>query len=327
MAVNKKAVMISIKKMIDKIHTDGYGGLFNNKVVKAPIHSVPEEYKILYKDIPIDIDKIGNLFAYYHYNINRKFESLTVSDNELLNAFSRMPLSHYINESFSLIDKLNLIGCSVQFIRYNDEIEFFEKNESSIPEIKICEYEPIFGMLENGQITDIQNIEKITQKSANEQIKKCNSKIKSGDYSGAITNSRSLVEGVIKDIYKKITKKNMKSEGNLPKDWEKLSQKINLHSEEAPSNDLKTVTKGLVSIIHGLAAVRNKMSDSHGNAYEAKKHHAILAVSTAFTITEFLYGAYDYHVQQQQGELIPREDANVPPFSLETTPFNNHLPR
>lgn len=311
MAVNKKAVMISIRKMIDKIHTDGYGGLFNNKIVKARVESVPDEYKELYKDIPIDIDKIGNLFAYYHYNINRSFESLTTYSNEILNAFSRAPLSNYIAESFDLIYKLNLIGYPVQLIRYDDEIKIFEENELSVPEIEICEYEPIFGMLENSQITDIQNIEKITHKSAKEQIKKCNNKIKNGDYSGAITNSRSLVEGVINDIYVKITKKSLQSKGSLPKDWEELTQKFDLHYAKAPSNDLKQVMRGLII---GLAAVRNRMSDSHGNAYKAEKHHAILAVNTAFTITEFLYGAYDYHVQQQQGELISLENTNTLPL-------------
>jgi len=67
------------------------------------------------------------------------------------------------------------------------------------------------------------------------------------------------------------------------------------------SDSLRQVLSGLTSIVQGLSAMRNKMSDSHGTTYKPARHHAKLAVNCAMTLADFLFESKAY--QQEKGLL------------------------
>ncbi len=71
-------------------------------------------------------------------------------------------------------------------------------------------------------------------------------------------------------------------------------------SQKDLTDTIKQVLRGLKSIIIGLSSLRNKMSDSHAPTYEPSKHHAKLAINTAFTLCEFLLDNLEYQRDQQK---------------------------
>ena len=135
----------------------------------------------------------------------------------------------------------------------------------------------------------------VNQLFIEEQIKKCNQKIIDADYSGAITNARSLVEAVLKEIENKLDQDAPDYDGDLIKLYRRVQKLLNLEpSRKDVSDSLKQMLSGLNSIISGLSGVRNKMSDSHVLSYTPSKHHAKLAVNAANTFCDFIFSTLEY---------------------------------
>jgi hypothetical protein len=146
----------------------------------------------------------------------------------------------------------------------------------------------------------------ITEIAIEEQIKKCREKITSGDYDGAITNARSLVETLLTSIEKDLDPNASEPDGDLVRTFNRVRGLLNLDpSRKDISDALKQVLSGLSSIIHGLATMRNKMSDAHATSYKPARHHAKLAVNSAKTLADFLFETMAY--QKASGKLKPKE--------------------
>ena len=54
------------------------------------------------------------------------------------------------------------------------------------------------------------------------------------------------------------------------------------------AESLKKVMSGLISVVGGVATMRNKMGDAHATNFAPKKHHAKLAVNSVNTLANFL---------------------------------------
>lgn len=135
-----------------------------------------------------------------------------------------------------------------------------------------------------------------------EQISKCDKKIEDGDFSGAITNARSLVEAVLLEIEKQLSASPAKYDGDLIKLSKRVQTLLKLDPARKDISDaLRQVLSGLATIVNGLASMRNKMSDAHATSYKAAKHHSKLAVNTAKTFVDFLFDSYSY--QKETGRL------------------------
>jgi len=132
-----------------------------------------------------------------------------------------------------------------------------------------------------------------------EQIQKCGEKVESEDYSGAITNARSLVEAVCAKIEKDLDPNAIGNDGDLVKRFNRVRKLLNLDpSRPDISDSIKQVLAGLSSIINGLASMRNKMSDAHGVVYKPSRHHAKLAVNSAKTLADFLFDTMSYQMEK-----------------------------
>jgi hypothetical protein len=135
----------------------------------------------------------------------------------------------------------------------------------------------------------------LTQLAIDDNIRKCEEKLAEGDYSGAITNSRSLVEGVLIGIEKKFDAQAPEYDGNLQNLYKRVQKHLHLEPDRKDISDsLRQILTGLVSIVGGLAAVRNKMGDAHATSYRPSRHHAKLAVHTAVTLADFLFETKSY---------------------------------
>ena len=100
--------------------------------------------------------------------------------------------------------------------------------------------------------------EELSELVIEEQIQKCREKVEVGDYSGAITNARSLIEAVCVKIEADLDPDNAQgNDGDLAKLFNRVRKLLNLDpSRQDISDSLKQVLAGLSNIINGLAAGR-----------------------------------------------------------------------
>jgi len=140
-----------------------------------------------------------------------------------------------------------------------------------------------------GKITEIDFV------YITEQIAKCDNKISIADFEGAITNARNLVESICKYVLDDAGE-NYDRKAELPALFKQTSLFLEMHPSQHVEKSFKQILSGMSSIVQGLAAVRNELSDSHGKSkntyYKPDERHAMLAVSTAKALADFLYSSY-----------------------------------
>jgi hypothetical protein len=132
--------------------------------------------------------------------------------------------------------------------------------------------------------------EKINYEFISEQINKCNIKIDSGDYTGAITNARTLVETVLVEIRYTIAGiPTTDYHGKLDRLYKEVASLLGLEENKGTTPEpIKQMLRGLSEVVSGLGKVRNKMGDSHPLTYRPTKEYAKLAVNSAYTLSIFL---------------------------------------
>jgi hypothetical protein len=129
----------------------------------------------------------------------------------------------------------------------------------------------------------------------NEQISKCDEKIAAADFEGAITNARNLLESMCKYI---LDDKNetYDDKADLPELYRQVSLILNMHPTQHVETSLKKILSGCFNIVHGLASIRNKLSDAHCKSktrnYKADERHAIFAVGVAKSLADFMFTSY-----------------------------------
>lgn len=133
-----------------------------------------------------------------------------------------------------------------------------------------------------------------------EQIEKCRTKTSQGDYDGAITNARSLVEAVLIAIEKEFDANAPDYDGDLPKLYKRVQKHLNLSPGNPKISDsLKQTLTGFISIIGGLSGLSNKMGDRHAREYKPAAHHAALIVNAAMTFSNFIFDSYAYQLSRK----------------------------
>lgn len=130
-----------------------------------------------------------------------------------------------------------------------------------------------------------------------EHIEKCDKKINDNDFSGAITNARSLIETILLYIEYKLSGEDKKFDWDLKSLYKNVATKLNLSVDKNNKIDdsLKKIMSGLFSIVSGIAELGNELGDRHGKAYKnylTERHHAILVVNSAKSFTEFIFNSY-----------------------------------
>ena len=161
-----------------------------------------------------------------------------------------------------------------------------------------------------GAIVDLEPPFKAGSKEMNqlfidEQIQKCDRKIMEGDFDGAITNARSLLEGVLIEMERQLDLSPPSYDGDLPKLFKRVQALLNLDPSRKDVNDtIRQILVGLTSIVMGLAGLRNKMSDAHAVSYKPQKHHAKFAVNSAKTAADFIFETFNHQLRIGKIKLI-----------------------
>lgn len=189
------------------------------------------------------------------------------------------------------------IKLSLDLLDYWDSITN-EREESDLKSYKICKsyFEKISNLgceLVKVSIDSKLDSKILTHKFISEQVHKANKKIEEGDFSGAITNSRTLIEQVLKELSFRFELE-INNSGDLQKLYKIVASRMNLKITEGSSENIKQILSGFLNIINGIAPLRNLASDAHARVFDPKKHHAKLAVNSSLTICDFLLDSYEY---------------------------------
>lgn len=144
-------------------------------------------------------------------------------------------------------------------------------------------------------IVDTEIDDKVSSDFVNQQIIKCKSKMNVGDYDGAITNARTLIEEILLSIEEKIIGFRQEYDGNMPALYKRVSKQINMYPDDFKTvNSLHEILRGFVSIVNGFAGVSNNIADRHATNKHPDRHHAKLAVNSSLVLCEFLLESYEY---------------------------------
>ncbi|MNV52806.1 hypothetical protein D3C71_1449180 [compost metagenome] len=129
-----------------------------------------------------------------------------------------------------------------------------------------------------------------------EQVDKCRTKISTGDFDGAITNARSLVEAVLTAIEAEFDSAPADYDGDLQRLYKRVSKHLNLSDEgsQIVDDNLKQIMRGFVNIVGGIAGISNKMGDRHARKYKPSAHHAVLIANSAMTLCSFVFATLEY---------------------------------
>lgn len=216
--------------------------------------------------------------------------------------------SSYGSKSFSLLSTYD-IHVPFKVIGKVEELSKVDKDEifkavrqlypvrDEKPEIYEVNYVPHFEPTSN-DLVSTEGLQKIDFSYVQEHLEKCRAKIDSTDFSGAITNARSLIETVCLYINHSITSKPTTNDGNLIKMYKTVADNLNLSPKVSDEEYVKQVLSGLTSIITGLSHMRNELGDAHGTgpsdiSKRIDEMRARLAVNLAMTFCEFLWRNFE----------------------------------
>jgi len=144
-----------------------------------------------------------------------------------------------------------------------------------------------------------KTIEKFSQEYINSQWLKALER-KVDDPEGAITTARTLIETTCKFILDTLNI-TYKDDLELPKLYKITAENLNLAPDQHTEQIFKQILGGCQTVVEGLGALRNKLSDSHGKKSSQVKptsRHAELAVNLAGTMTTFLLETYEFRMQK-----------------------------
>ena len=144
-------------------------------------------------------------------------------------------------------------------------------------------------------IIDTEISEKVSVEFVNQQISKCRAKMNSGDYDGAITNARTLLEEILLGIEEKMAGCRQNYDGNLPSLYKRVSKQINMYPDDSKiNNSLNEILRGFISIVNGFSGMSNNIADRHATVRHPQRHHAKIGVNSSMVICEFLLESYEY---------------------------------
>jgi hypothetical protein len=141
-------------------------------------------------------------------------------------------------------------------------------------------------------VVQVENEYRLTDDFVHEQFSKLDEKLRTEDFDGAITNSRSLIEGVVAEIHQKLTGKSLEKSGDLKQDFKAIRGLMKLSPDAHTDETVRQILQGLNSIVSGIDTLSNQMGDRHRRRHKPQMRHAKLAVNAAKTTVDFLLDTY-----------------------------------
>jgi hypothetical protein len=129
------------------------------------------------------------------------------------------------------------------------------------------------------------------------------------DPEGAITTARTLLETVCKHILDDGGVP-YKDDSDLPGLYKMTAKQLNLAPSQHSEEVFRQILGGCTSVVEGLGALRNRLSDAHGKGrlpVRPAARHAELAVNLAGTMATFLVATWAGRQAEQQPPSTSKE--------------------
>lgn len=235
--------------------------------------------------------------------LNHSYAQLNVSSSYGSKSFSLLS-TYDIHVPFEVIGKVEELSKADKDEIFKAVHQLYPVRDEK-PEIHEVNYVPHFESTSSKLVSN-EGLQKIDFVYVQEHLKKCSDKIDSKDYSGAITNARSLIETVCLFINESITSKPTTNDGNLIKMYRTVADNLNLSPKGSDEEYVKQILSGVMSIVNGLSSMRNEIGDAHGRGSSdvpdrIDEMHAKLAVNLAMTICEFLWSNFEVWKAKRDG--------------------------
>ncbi len=185
---------------------------------------------------------------------------------------------------------------------FNQVLKIYPLKESS-PEITNLSFEIDFELLDDNLVDSKLTIDDVY---INQQIEKARTKLALEDYDGVVTNCRTLLETVCILIIEKVGNESVDNSGDLPKLFKQCRKILGMQLEEGVdlAQPFKEILTGTVSIMNGIAGIRNSFSDSHGRStankrYSVDKRHAEFIINISFSLSHYLIQTMERKLERQ----------------------------
>jgi len=174
------------------------------------------------------------------------------------------------------------------------------------------EFTPVLSYLETAgpelpvQETILQSLVKIDAQHIEDTWRKAVDRLDS-DPEGAIPVARALIESVCKYILES-ENVDYRDEGDLQKLYKATAKQLQLSPAADTEPMLRELLSGCVTVVNGIAGMRNKQSDAHGKGTQPSPtfpRHARLAVTVAGGVAMFLIETWENRLAEQ-GACLPR---------------------
>ncbi|MBJ9703825.1 abortive infection family protein [Acinetobacter calcoaceticus] len=161
-------------------------------------------------------------------------------------------------------------------------------------------FQPLFEKLEKINISPSDNVIKAAIQSIDSQYIHLTWQKALGrrqdDPEGAITIARTLLESTCKYI---LDDKNVDygTTPDLNHLYRLTAKQLNIAPSDHTQSVFKQILGGCTSVIEGLGALRNRISDAHGQGkinFRPASRHAELAVNLAGTMAVFLFSTWEF---------------------------------
>ena len=214
----------------------------------------------------------------------------------------------YVDFRRSLMGNPNVSDLLPRFVRTNrDTDQFWNFIKQKFPtyqerrEFLWGEFGPILDFLENQVESPSHDyISEVLQDFDADNVlrnwHKAVSRLKE-DPEGAITSARTLLESVCKHILEQSVG-SYDDDLDLPALYKRTSLQLNLAPEQHSEQVFKQILGGCTSITNGLAGLRNRLGDAHGqgsNRLKPARRHAELAVNVAGAMAVFLIETWEFN--------------------------------
>jgi hypothetical protein len=158
------------------------------------------------------------------------------------------------------------------------------------------------------RVIEASSLIALTEESIMEQVEKVRAKIESGDYSGAIASSYTLLEGFLKELLRRSATPFNEHEGDVRELYRVAMEASNWNPKgESLESYLKMILQGLKNQVSGLYELANNASDRHARRYNPARHHAKLAVNATLTLCEFLLDSFEYQQKRKDRGVTASE--------------------
>jgi len=140
-----------------------------------------------------------------------------------------------------------------------------------------------------------------------------NDRLSEGDADSAVTAAGSLVEATCKTLLKSLDVE-YDPTIDLPDLTNRLTKALDLHPGSITKHALQQMCQGAVTMITGLAGLRNAESDAHGRGPDASllpMNHARLAAYIACALTRYFIESYEARVSRCTRHDLNHTEATI----------------